>query len=698
MQDNNYSYKERLRKTQAELEALDARFKIHTEALKKEKKEALRLKSLAEEANRIKTQFLANMSHEIRTPLNSLLGMSDLMMDTELNSLQAQYAKIIKSSAILLLRVVNDVLDFSKIEAGELVLEDREFNFGYLLDEIIDTYASKINARSLDFFVKVSSELPEFVIGDSTRIQQILCTLVSNSIKFTERGYINVELSVNSPNRHFLEVVGTVKDTGIGIDSDKISTLFSAFNQGEESTTRKFGGVGLGLSICKSLCKAMNGHLNATSVPGEGSEFDFKIVLKQARYSPSLAEMPPQCSNKSILVGKADTLLRKEMCSRLSRWGFKVDTAGTSQAFFIAVKQALSKQSPYAALIVDQELFNLNAKAFIEETSAIDPIQGKKLIAMVDIGSGKKNDADKYLRYGYLDVLAKPLRYYAFKNSLCSASKEGEKTANCHQHNKKLHKLQSNYRILVAEDNSDNQCLMRAYLKKLGQQCHIVANGRLAVEAVSSGEWDLVFMDVQMPELNGFEATREIRKLPNGISLPIIALTANAMRGHSSLCIEAGMNDYVSKPVSVRTVHAILEHWLEGGQTRQRFVAKFSELSTAKTLNITALKSLESLGADQKFLRKQVENFKNSWLEFHEFALTPKALAHRDTLRIAAHKFKSSCGVVGAESMRLLCEKLESSALSDGSDVILDRIRLLEDTYRQVINALDAYQGKEQIK
>lgn len=551
----------RMRVIHHQKQALERQVKERTEqleSLSKEERvariEAEKARREAEQANRAKSVFLATMSHEIRTPMNGVMGMTSLLEETSLTQEQQEYTTTIRSSSESLLTVINDILDFSKIESGRMELEDHDFNLRHSIEDILDLFAAKASANGMDLVLHMDRAIPTQVIGDALRLRQILMNLVGNAIKFTEKGEVCVIVRLLGEREGTLELGFEVKDSGIGIPTEKIERLFHAFSQVDSSTTRKYGGSGLGLVICEKLIEMMGGQIQVKSQEGVGSSFTFTIQIKPGTQNTHtlLLEEAACLKAKRILIVDDNTAVREMLSTQLSEWEMLPQTAGSLQQ----AMKLLEEDSNFDLVMMDgqmQDTTEHQSRKKISQQNFQIP-----LIFLHPWGNRIEGTPEPYT-----SVLYKPIRQQVLYTHLLNVFKHTKAPQETGNEVKLLSdRLVEQYplNILVAEDNLVNQKLAIRVLEKLGYTPDLAKNGREAVDAVSQKQYDIIFMDVQMPEMDGLEATREIRK--NGDYQPvIIALTANAMQGDREACLNAQMDDYLHKPFKLEELVHTLKQW-----------------------------------------------------------------------------------------------------------------------------------------
>ncbi len=641
---------------------------------RKQAEELHRQKEAAEAASRAKSEFLANMSHEIRTPLNGVIGMIDLLSGTSIDAQQQRYLRVARASADALLSLINDVLDFSKIEAGKLELDDVDFDLHALVEDISEMFAQRVEQQGLELAVVIEPVVPTLVRGDPDRLRQVLVNLVNNAVKFTERGEVVVRVRLESEDAESAVIAMSVADTGIGIPADRLDRLFKSFSQVDSSTTRKYGGTGLGLAVCKQLVELQGGAIDVESQPGCGSTFRFTVRLKKQPAAVGRPAPSHDLHGLRVLIVDDNATNREILSQQMAGWRFAHAGAENAAVALAMLSQAVAAGEPFRLAILDMQMPEMDGLELVAQIKQRPELRGTLLMMLTSMGESMP--AQRLQSLGLVGYLTKPVRQSRLFDAIVNACSnpnagsaermddhcppQGAATVDSDKR-----PVASGRRILLAEDNEVNQLVASAILRRLGFACEIVSNGRLALEAVQRGGFDLVLMDCQMPDLDGFEATGLIRQWEQQSGrprLPIVALTANAVKGDRQRCLDAGMDGYVSKPIDTPQLIETIQALLEGDDVNRAAAANEADggdPQPSQPDTIDSLSMIERCLGDIEFCQQLLSRFTEQASERERQIDAAAQAGNWPALAAEAHALKGAAANLSAQPLRDAAQVLE---------------------------------------
>ncbi|MEO5374430.1 MAG: response regulator [Alphaproteobacteria bacterium] len=695
-----------LARQREDLERLTRELTLARDTAVEARREAETAREVAENANRAKSEFLANISHEIRTPMNAVIGLTDLALQADLTPKTRDYLNKISNSSHSLLRIINDVLDFSKIEAGKVEIEARNFLLREVFEHLSDLIRAKIAEKRVEVIMGIADECRYELIGDAFRLEQILLNLMSNALKFTEEGEIDVQVRTIHEAAEQVTLEFSVRDTGIGMTEEQAARLFTAFTQADSSTTRKYGGTGLGLSISKRLVEMMGGRIWVESTPGRGSVFRFTASFPRRPAAEEEMIAPEDMGRLRALVVDDNQATRTVLQNLLHMFTFKATSVASGRDAVEAVKRGIDEGAPYRLVLVDWLMPDMDGIATIREINAAIPANlVPKTLLLTDFG--RNDEARSLAKSAGVDAyIVKPVDCSHLFDTIMEVFGRNVAKVFRPRHDaidpKDIITRIGGARVLLAEDNAINRQVAQEVLEGIGLVVDCAENGVIATQKVESSDYDAVLMDIQMPEMDGYTATRRIRQQPRFANLPILAMTANAMTGDRELSLAAGMNAHISKPISRKELFAALVKWVRpraGGMRPAYVVPKkdgdgeaYAIPDTLPGMNVPA--ALERINGNRKLFRGLLAEFARDYRDTAETLgvfLIGKRQGDPEMARKLAHTVKGLAGNIAASDLYDAARSLEEEIRNDHREAWPAAFESFKGAHSRLVTGIEAW-------
>ena len=692
-------------------------------------------KEQAESATKAKSMFLANMSHEIRTPMNAIFGYTALALRTSLTMEQTDYINRIKTSSTILLEIINDILDFSKIEAGKLEIEKKNFRPADILEDLADIFARQADDKGIELIIGSDHKIPEVLIGDFVRIRQILINLTSNAIKFTSKGEVFIHAILLKEDKNLSTLCFHVMDTGIGISRENLDTIFSAFSQVDGNITRKYGGTGLGLAICKNLADAMGGEIQVKSEPGKGSTFSFIMTFEKIEAGPGFPYfINTDLKGKRVLVADDNSNCRKVLTRMMAAFGFQVTEADSGSEVLRLFHEKAGTDNPFELLVIDWKMPPPDGLEVSQAIRMDSRFASVPIVLISGFVSGL--DVSRVADIGINTFLIKPVKLSMLFDALMQVF--SKKPMNERFGLKGVMSDVQGYlvnlkgrNVLVAEDNEINQEVVLKLLTEEGITADVAVSGEDALKAMKNKSYDAILMDIQMPEMDGYETAKRIREYESHLNaqfidtkknhsaplliprIPIIAMTAHALQGDREKCLAAGMDDYISKPVDPDLLFIMLEKWIgQSGKAEDRkskadkilspFLRSDTPYSLPSLAGVDISEALQRVRGDIPLFRKILKQFAEKWISLPEELNDALSMGDLTRIRHLAHTLKGIAGNISAKRLQAAAGQLEKAALNPNgtkegiiSSDIPVKIQHVEETLTQVLESVSCLERSQ---